>query len=106
MVDIYVTDRTGQKHKLQAPAGSMLMEVLRDNNMGVEAICGGCCSCATCHVLIDQEKWASKVPARSEDENDLLLATASYDAKDSRLSCQIRLTEDLGGLEVTVAPPD
>jgi 2Fe-2S ferredoxin len=105
MLDINVTDRAGQKHTLKGAAGGALMELLRDHNMGVEAICGGCCSCATCHVLIGK-KWAPKLPPRSEDENDLLLATASYSADESRLSCQIRLTEDLDGLEVTVAPQD
>ena len=53
MAVINVTDRAGRQHVVQAKPGATLMEVLRDNNMDVEAICGGCCSCATCHVLID-----------------------------------------------------
>jgi ferredoxin, 2Fe-2S len=105
MVDINVTDRAGLRHTLKGAAGSALMELLRDHNLGVEAICGGSCSCATCHVLIGQ-KWAPKLPSRSEDENGLLLATGSYRPDESRLSCQIRLTEELDGLEVTVAPQD
>ncbi len=105
MVDINVTDRRGQLHKLKAAIGGSLMEPLRDNNLGVEAICGGCCSCATCHVFISQ-KWAAKLQPRSEDENDLLLATASYRANESRLSCQIPLTQELNGLEVIVAAVD
>jgi ferredoxin, 2Fe-2S len=105
MVEINVTDSKGQKHLLAAAAGGALMELLRDQNMGVDAICGGCCSCATCHVFIGQ-KWAAKMPPRSEEENDLLLATASYRSNESRLSCQIVLTDQLDGLEVTVPAPD
>jgi len=105
MVAIKVTDRTGKPHTLEAAAGGGLMEVLRDNNLGVEAICGGCCSCATCHVFIGP-KWAAKLPPRSPDENDLLVATASYRPDESRLSCQIRLSDALDGLEVTVAAED
>ena len=104
MVTINVTDRTGQKYTLQASRGS-LMEVLRDNDMGVEAICGGCCSCATCHVFIGP-KWAAKLPPRSSDEKDLLVASTSYRPDESRLSCQIHLSDALDGLEVTVASGD
>ena len=53
MATIHVTDRDGHAHRLQAPAGSILMEVLRDEGMGIEAICGGQCACATCHCLIE-----------------------------------------------------
>jgi len=105
MVAINVTDRTGRKSTLHTAAGGGLMEVLRDNNLGIEAICGGCCSCATCHIFIGP-KWAAKLPPRSEDEKDLLVATTSYRPDESRLSCQIQLTEALDGLEVTVASAD
>jgi 2Fe-2S ferredoxin len=105
MVALNVIDRTGTKHKLNVPEGSGLMEALRDNNLGVEAICGGCCSCATCHVFIPAS-WKSKLPERSEDENDLLVATSSYRPDESRLSCQINMTKALDGIEVTVASAD
>jgi 2Fe-2S ferredoxin len=105
MVAINVTDRSGKVHTLQVAPGGGLMEVLRDDNFGIEAICGGCCSCATCHVFISP-KWAAKLPARSVDENDLLVASESYRAEESRLSCQIHIPADLDGLEVTVAPAD
>ncbi|HQQ07933.1 MAG TPA: 2Fe-2S iron-sulfur cluster-binding protein, partial [Novosphingobium sp.] len=68
------------------------------------ALCGGCCSCATCHVHIDGA-FADKVPAMSEDENDLLDSTDHRDAN-SRLSCQIPLTDALDGMRVTLAEAD
>jgi 2Fe-2S ferredoxin len=105
MVAINVTDRMGKLRKLEASGGGSLMEVLRDNDCGVEAICGGSCSCATCHVFIGS-KWASKLPPRSADEYDLLIATGSFRPDESRLSCQIPLSDDVDGLEVTVAAED
>jgi 2Fe-2S ferredoxin len=105
MVVLNVVDRNGKKHKLQVAEGSGMMEALRDNNLGVEAICGGCCSCATCHVFVPT-KWSDKIPPRSDDENDLLLATGSYRADESRLSCQINMTKELDGIEITVASAD
>ncbi|MET0363398.1 MAG: ferredoxin, partial [Sphingobium sp.] len=68
------------------------------------ALCGGCCSCATCHVFVDAE-FADRLPAISDDENDLL-DTSSHRNEHSRLSCQIMLTEDLSGLRVAIAPED
>ena len=105
MVAINITDRAGKKSQLDLAPGSGLMEALRDNNLGVEAICGGCCSCATCHVFVDPA-FKSKLPERSEDENELLVATSSYRPDESRLSCQIQVTKDLEGLNVTVASAD
>ncbi|MEM7502976.1 MAG: 2Fe-2S iron-sulfur cluster-binding protein [Pseudomonadota bacterium] len=99
-----VTDRDGENHEVEGTAGYRLMEALRDLDYGVEAICGGMCSCATCHVYVDPE-WLSKLPARADDESDLLDA---LDGKrdGSRLSCQIELTDDLDGLAVTIAPEE
>ena len=64
-----------------------------------EAICGGCCSCATCHVILDQA-WVDKVPARSIDEKELVEQTRGYKGDRSRLSCQIPATAALDGLTV------
>jgi 2Fe-2S ferredoxin len=105
MVAINVTDREGQKHTLEVPASGNLMEVLRDRNMGVDAICGGCCSCATCHVFIDPS-WSAKLPPRSEDEKELVESSDHYKGEASRLSCQIPLTDAISGITVVVAPPD
>ena len=102
MATINVTDRAGKTHVIAAAPGPTLMEILRDADMDVEAICGGCCSCATCHVLID-DVWAQKLAPRSEDEQELVEYTKAYKAANSRLSCQIKFTEALDGISLTVA---
>ena len=105
MAVIHVTNRKGQSRDIQGKVGDTLMENLRDNDLDIEAACGGCCSCATCHVYVD-EAWANKIVARSEDETDLVSQTSAYDPKRSRLSCQIKFTDALDGIVVTVAPPE
>jgi 2Fe-2S ferredoxin len=99
-VIIHAVDREGATHALEVQPGAVLMEVLRDEGLGVEAVCGGCCACATCHVYVDLEQ----VGARGEVEGELLLASDYYDAAASRLSCQITLADEHEGLAVTVAP--
>ena len=100
---ITVLDRTGTTHELVIEPGEVLMEVLRDAGLGVEAVCGGCCACATCHVfLVDPDLVAE----RGEDEEALLSVSEHYDPTRSRLSCQIRLAEGHNGLAVTIAPED
>ncbi len=79
------------------------MEILRDNNLGVAAICGGQCSCGTCHVYIDPD-WMSKLPGREELESELLRELEFYKEPNSRLSCQVKFGDDLDGLSLTVAP--
>ncbi|MFL2771188.1 MAG: 2Fe-2S iron-sulfur cluster-binding protein [Rhodospirillaceae bacterium] len=105
MATIHVINRAGDKHEIKSKSGSTLMEILRDNNMDVEAICGGCCSCATCHVFIDDE-WTRKLPAMSDDEKELVEETESYKAANSRLSCQVILTDELDGMSLMVAPEE
>ncbi len=68
---------------------------------GIEASCGGYCSCATCHVYIESV-WAEKLPPISQDENDLLDGAAAERLPNSRLSCQVKLDEALDGLTVTI----
>ena len=79
------------------------MEILRELDYGVAAICGGLCSCATCHVYVD-EAWMARLPKRQSDEQDLLTELADYRSANSRLSCQVDFTEALSGLKVTIAP--
>ncbi len=105
MATIHVVNRAGEKHEIEGKTGATLMEALRDNDMDVEAICGGCCSCATCHVFIDDE-WTAKLPGRSEDEQELVEETEHYKADNSRLSCQIQLSDELDGISLTVAPEE
>ena len=105
MASIHVTDREGNFHRLDAPEGSILMELLRDEGMGVEAICGGQCACATCHCFIDPA-WFEKVGGPGEDELDLVSCLDSFDASSSRLTCQIEVSEALDGISLTVAPEE
>ncbi len=105
MAKIYVTRRDGSEHIIEeSPSGQSLMEILRDNDMDVEAICGGCCSCATCHVYVDKA-WSDKIPQRQEDEFELVSSTDHYQ-ENSRLSCQIPFKNDLDGIKVEVAPEE
>lgn len=103
MVAVNVTDRFGKKHTLEVRAGGTLMEALRGYELGIDAICGGCCSCATCHVFVDAA-WIPKLPPPSDDEQELIGSSAHYQAEHSRLSCQLRLTDALNGISIIVAP--
>jgi 2Fe-2S ferredoxin len=99
---IKVTDTDGALHELEGLDGWRAMEVIRDWGVGIKAECGGSCSCATCHVYVGQE-WLGKLSGPTDDEEDLLFST--LDKKpNSRLSCQILLSEELDGLELTIAP--
>ena len=99
---IKVTDREGNKHELEGDTNSTLMEILRDANLDIEAACGGCCACATCHVYIKDE-WLDKISGKDDDEESML--DQAFDVKQtSRLSCQISLSKDLDGIEIELAP--
>ena len=100
-----VVDRDGVEHEVKAASGGVLMEPLRDMDDGVTAICGGMCSCATCHVFVD-EAWVPKLPKPMSDETDMIKDLVSYRPATSRLSCQIPLSNALEGLRVTIAPDE
>ena len=99
-----VLDRNGTEREIDVDAGQTVMEALRDFDYGVLAICGGMCSCATCHVYVHPE-WVNRLPTPMSDERELLSALA-YVRPESRLSCQVALTDALEGLCVTVAPEE
>lgn len=103
LVQVFATDRDGQRHRLRAPVGAVLMEVLRDADVGVEAVCGGCCACATCHVYVD-DLGSGNAPNVMELE--LVASTDAHKAARSRLSCQIVLSQALDKLEVEIAPDE
>ena len=105
MPTIHLTDIYGQQHAIDAPAGSKLMEVLREYEFGVVASCGGFCSCATCHVYIDPA-WISRLPEMQYDERELVTILTTYKPGESRLSCQVPFTEELDGIRLTVAPDE
>ncbi|WP_225008493.1 MULTISPECIES: 2Fe-2S iron-sulfur cluster-binding protein [Novosphingobium] len=105
MPKLVVVNRSGEEKTIDVDAGLSVMEAIRDNGFDeLLALCGGCCSCATCHVYVDPA-FGDKVPAMSEDENDLL-DSSDHRNETSRLSCQVQITGDLDGLRVTIAPED
>ncbi|MDQ2879331.1 MAG: 2Fe-2S iron-sulfur cluster-binding protein [Pseudomonadota bacterium] len=105
MPKLIVVTREGEEREIMGDSGLSVMEVIRDAGIDeVLALCGGCCSCATCHVHVDPA-FAAKLPKMSEDENDLLDSSSDRDDR-SRLSCQIEFTDALDGLKVTVAAED
>jgi 2Fe-2S ferredoxin len=105
MPKLIVTTREGAVQEVNGAAGLSVMEVIRDAGIDeLLALCGGCCSCATCHVYVDAD-FAGQMPKISEDENDLLDSSDQRDER-SRLSCQIPFSDALDGLKVTIAPED
>jgi ferredoxin, 2Fe-2S len=105
MPQLIVTTREGEERTLDSPAGMTVMEVIRDAGVHeLLALCGGSCSCATCHVYVKGGP-VSALPPMSSDENDLLEGS-SHRQSSSRLSCQIQLSASLDGLRVTIAPED
>jgi 2Fe-2S ferredoxin len=105
MPKLVITGRDGKEVEFEAKEGLSVMENIR--NAGFDellALCGGFCSCATCHVYVD-EAWVEKVGKRQEDEN-ILLDGSQYLQNNSRLSCQIPMSEYLSGLRVKIAPEE
>lgn len=105
MVQIQLTLRNGNLMTIERDANVTLMEAIRDAGADeLLALCGGCCSCATCHVHID-DSFAERLPAIDPDESDLL-DSSEHRNRASRLACQVRLTPDLDGMKVTIAADD
>ncbi len=105
MPKLIVTTREGETRTVDAASGLTVMEAIRDNGFDeLLALCGGCCSCATCHVHVDPE-FADQLPPISQDEDDLLDSSDERDEY-SRLSCQLPLTDALDGLKVRIAAED
>lgn len=101
---IHLTDREGGTHEINGDAGMKLMEAIRDIDNSVEAICGGLCSCATCHVYVDAD-WFTRLPPIEDDEEELLDSLENRRER-SRLSCQLELVPDLDGIRITVGPEE
>ena len=105
MRTVEVQLRDGSRREIEAEEGLSLMEALRNGGVDeVQALCGGCCSCATCHVIVDEQSFA-ELPAMSDDEDDLLDSSSHREAT-SRLSCQIEVTDLAGGTRIRIAPED
>ena len=103
MPKITFKDHSGTARTIYAELGSTVMETaIRNNIPGIEAECGGACACATCHVYIDSA-WSEKLPPAAQQEIDMLdFGLAVQD--NSRLSCQIKMTSELDGLKMVLAP--
>jgi len=103
-IKIKLTDRHGKLHELDAPTdmNMNLMEVCKAHDLPVKGTCGGMALCSTCHVYVNSDH---ELPEMSEDEEDML-DQAFFVEDNSRLGCQIRITEEVDGLEVTLAPED
>ncbi|HVI28965.1 2Fe-2S iron-sulfur cluster-binding protein [Hansschlegelia sp.] len=103
MAKITFIDPAGDQRVVEAETGSTVMEAaIRNDVPGIDAECGGACSCATCHVYVD-EQWTEKVGGPEPMEEDML--DFAYDVRpNSRLSCQIKITPELDGL--VVATPE
>ena len=105
MAKLIVVTRDGTEHEIEGDTSLTVMENIRDAGFDeLLALCGGCCSCATCHVHVEAGA-NDTLPPMSEDENDLLDSTSDR-SETSRLSCQLPFTEALDGLKVRIAEED
>lgn len=105
MAILHIVGRDGNKSDIVGVDQMSIMELLRDGGFDdLLALCGGCCSCATCHVYVEDERL-EHLPVMSEDENDLL-DSSEHRKPNSRLSCQLAWTDALDGIHITLAPGD
>lgn len=105
MITINVTTRDGKTGIIETSTGQTLMEALRNGDTeGIDAFCGGSCACATCHVYIDKD-WLGRLTEKGVDEGDLL-EDSDVVQDNSRLSCQIPLSDALNGITVTIPPEE
>ena len=102
MGSITVIDRDGKEHELTANKGFTIMEIIRDSGLDIEAACGGCCSCATCHIYIEEK--SIDLFKSMEDDEESMLDQAFNVNKYSRLSCQIEYEDKFNGIRVILAP--
>lgn len=102
MIKIYVIDREGEKHELEAPTDMNMnvMEVCRSYELPVEGRCGGMAMCATCQCYLESDH---ELPEQSDSELDML-DEAFFVKENSRLGCQLHINDDLDGLVVRLAP--
>jgi 2Fe-2S ferredoxin len=101
MPTLYITDTTDKETAIEGQNGMTVMEIIRGAGFeDLVAACGGGCSCATCHVIVDPS-WAEKTGGASSDEQDLLDASDKVEAT-SRLSCQIVMSDALDGMKLRI----
>jgi ferredoxin, 2Fe-2S len=105
IIKVVAFDRDGTRREVEAKIGFAMMWSLREQGLPIEALCGGCASCGTCHVYVAEE-WVDRLPARTKRELDLLEALGHFNERQSRLSCQIQCEESMHGVTVTLAPEE
>ena len=104
-MQVEIKRRDGQPHMVELGSNLTVMEAIKAAGLDeLEAACGGCCSCATCHIYIDEDHFAL-LPPMSEDE-DALLESSSHRRSTSRLSCQLTLNPEVTPFKATIAPAD
>jgi 2Fe-2S ferredoxin len=102
MPKVNFVDLAGVRREVDVEVGNTLMEAAIDNDIaGIEAECGGACACATCHAYVD-ENWIAQLP-EMDDMEDAMLDSALDRKSNSRLTCQITMTDEYDGIEVVVA---
>ena len=102
MAKITYVEFNGTEHTVDVKPGMTVMEGARDNGIpGIEADCGGACACSTCHVYVPAE-WSAKIPSMEPMEEDMLDFAYEVKPDQSRLSCQIKVTDELDGLTVNL----
>jgi ferredoxin len=104
-ITVYITDRNGEKHEIQAPTDMNLnlMELIRMYELaeeGTVGVCGGMAMCASCQCYVLNDVLKTE---RNDDE-EAMLSEAYHVKQNSRLGCQINITEDIEGLEIEIAP--
>lgn len=102
MTSITIITRNGEKKEVKVSDGENLMDVAKGATEDIEAMCGGCLSCATCHVYVDPV-FVDCIPPPTTAENELLDAL-DHRKSNSRLACQVYITSALAGLSIAVAP--
>jgi len=100
MAKITYIEHNGTEHVVEVASGLTVMEGARDNIIpGIEADCGGACACSTCHVYVHPD-WVAKIPSKDDMEEDMLDFAFQPDPARSRLTCQIKVNDDMDGLIV------
>ena len=102
MPHLKAIDRDGKTHTIQPAEGLSVMEILKEADLDIEAVCGGQCVCSTCHIYVEK-KWLEQLSDISEEEQVMVEDTGHY-KDNSRLACQIIWKDDLAGLTLTLAP--
>ena len=101
MITVNFISKDGSKNTIQGDVGESILEVAQKNKISLEGACEGACACGTCHIIVN-EPWSSKLDEKSINEEDALDLAFNV-GKNSRLACQIILTENLNGIEIRIA---